>query len=102
MSSAKGDATFHLWDNRLGHPSPTIVSKVLKACNLPASIDKSLCSSCCLGKFHQLQFSNAVSVYNKPLELVYIDIWGPSPIPSINGARYYIHFINAFCMALSC
>lgn len=27
---------------------------------------------------------------------MYTDIWGPSPIPSINGARYYIHFIDTF------
>ena len=96
LSSTKRDTNFHMWHDRLGRPSPTIVSRVLKSYNLPFSIDTSLCPSCCLGKFHQLPFSYLIYVYNKPLELVYTDIWGPPPIPSINGAHYYIHFIDAF------
>ena len=35
-------------------------------------------------------------MYNSPLELVYSDTWGPAPFPSINGACYYVHFIDAF------
>ena len=39
LSSTKGDSSFHLWHNRHGHLSPTVVSKVLKSCNLPFSVD---------------------------------------------------------------
>ena len=28
--------------------------------------------------------------------MVYSDIWGPAPFSTINGARYYIHFIDAY------
>ena len=62
LSSAQGDLTFHLWHSRLGHPSPTVVSRVLKDCNLPFSIEKFLCLSCCLGKFHQFPFNDSVCV----------------------------------------
>jgi len=30
------------------------------------------------------------------LELVFVDVWGPSPIPASNGERYYIAFIYAY------
>ena len=96
LSSIKGDATFHHWHSRLGHPSQIVLSRVLKDCNLPFSIDMFFCSSYCLGKFHQLPFNRYVSIYTKPLELVYFNIWGPFPIPSIIGSRYYIHFTDAF------
>ena len=73
-----------------------MVSKVLKSYNLSFSSDKPLCSSCYVGKSHQLSFSSSKSVYKTPLELMYTDIWGPFPTSSINGARYYINFIDAF------
>ena len=94
--SSKRGSNFHLWHSKLGHPSPAVVSRVLKSCNLPFSMDNSLCSSCCLGKFHHLPFSISTSVYHSPLGLVYFDIWGPAPFSSINGACYYVHFIDAF------
>ena len=31
---------------------------------------------------------------SKPLELLNLDIWGPTPILSIIGARYYISFLD--------
>jgi len=35
-------------------------------------------------------------VYHHPLELIYIDIWGPSSICANNGASYYISFLDAY------
>jgi hypothetical protein len=31
-----------------------------------------------------------------PLQLVQSDVWGPAPITSINGTRYYVSFIDDF------
>ena len=30
----------------------------------------------------------------KKLELVHTDLWGPSPVASFGGSRYYITFID--------
>lgn len=35
-------------------------------------------------------------MYTNPLQLVYSDLWGPSPVLSSSGYRYYIHFIDAY------
>lgn len=29
-----------------------------------------------------------------PLDLIHTDIWGPSPVQSVNGHRFYIHFVD--------
>lgn len=33
---------------------------------------------------------------SKPLELIYTDVWGPSPITSVDGFRYYLIFVDHY------
>ena len=33
---------------------------------------------------------------NFPLELIYIDVWGPSPICSKSGSKYYVSLLDAY------
>lgn len=33
---------------------------------------------------------------NAPLELIYADVWGPAPMVSINGDRYYMNFVDDY------
>nr|KYP31487.1 Retrovirus-related Pol polyprotein from transposon TNT 1-94 [Cajanus cajan] len=89
---------FQLWHSRLGHPSPRIVKFALKHCNIPSIHfpDSFLCDSCCMGKAHQLPFVQSTTEYKSPIELVFTDIWGPSPVPSSTGARHYIIFLDAY------
>jgi len=45
---------------------------------------------------HQFSFPSSNTCYTKPLELVFIDIWGPSHVRSVNGDQYYISFLDAY------
>ena len=37
----------------------------------------------------------SISIYcSKPFELIQTDLWGPFPIRSISGARYFLFFID--------
>ncbi|TXG46646.1 hypothetical protein EZV62_027855 [Acer yangbiense] len=45
---------------------------------------------------HQLPYPNSTSVTTKPLELVHTDLWGPAPMLSTEGYRYYISFVDSF------
>ena len=49
-----------------------------------------------MAKSHQLHFQDSTTLYSQPLQLVFINVWGPSPVPASNGACYYISFLNAY------
>lgn len=53
-----------------------------------------LCSACQLSK--SLPFEINSSCYFHVLDLVHCDLWGPSPVDSTDGYRYYILFIDDF------
>ncbi|KAF7802369.1 histone deacetylase [Senna tora] len=88
---------YTLWHCRLGHCNSATVMEVLKQCNVSVSNKGAFefCEACCNGKHHKLPHPPSPNVYNTPLELIYTDLWGPSPIKSRNGASYYISFIDA-------
>jgi hypothetical protein len=83
------------WHKRLGHPALRIVKHVLSKFSLPVSSNKSA-ASCQQAKAHQLPFPTSSSICTRPLELLFSDVWGPSPVVSSNGNKYYVTFIDAF------
>ena len=84
--------------NRLGHPNAKVIQKVLSLCNI-LTINKDLpdfCNACCLGMHHKFPFLDSTTEYTKPLELIHLDLWGPSPVLSYNGYKYYVYFVDSF------
>ncbi|KAL1224684.1 Retrovirus-related Pol polyprotein from transposon RE2 [Cardamine amara subsp. amara] len=55
-----------------------------------------MCEACQLGKSSRLPFSDSVYVASRPLERVHCDLWGPSPVVSVQGFRYYAVFIDNY------
>ena len=55
-----------------------------------------ICDSCQLGKSSKLPFSSSLFVSSRPLERVHCDLWGPSPVTSVQGFKYYVIFIDNF------
>jgi hypothetical protein len=92
---AKGDSK--LWYKRLGHMSEKGMNVLLSQGKLPdvKSIETDLCKDCILWKQKNVSFIN-IGRTPKPekLELVHTDLWGPSPVASLGGSRYYITFID--------
>lgn len=90
-------SSFLLWHDRLGHPHTATVVSVLKSCNI--NYNKSVtdfCSSCCMAKAHKLPTSLSVTKYTKPLELIFLDVWGPSPSKSRYGSLYYLSIVDVY------
>ena len=52
------------------------------------------CTLCQLGKQSALPFNNSESISNSIFELIHSNIWGPSPVVSISGSRYFVVFID--------
>jgi hypothetical protein len=86
------------WHSRLGHPSFTTVRFIIRKNKLPFVRDShidSICDSCQKAKSHQLLYPVSTSVSSAPLQLVFSDVWGPSPT-SIGRHEYYISFIDDY------
>lgn len=89
---------FDKWHCNLGRPNATIIKHVLNKNNI-FFMDISLpyiCIYCQVGKSHKLPFLDSETQYNKPLESIVVDLWGPVPIYTDHGYKYYISFVDAF------
>jgi hypothetical protein len=86
-----------LWHSRLGHASASriqvLVSKGLLGSVSSNSFD---CISCQLGKQPALPFNNSDSHATASFDLIHSDVWGPSPVASMSGSRYFIIFVDDF------
>ncbi|RVX16039.1 Retrovirus-related Pol polyprotein from transposon RE1 [Vitis vinifera] len=95
------DNKVKLWHHRLGHASTDIVTQIMQSCNVSFEKNKNtvcstVCSSCQLVKSHRLPTHLSLSCTSKPLELVHTDLWGPAPVKSTSGARYFILFLDDY------
>uniref|UniRef100_A0A7N2RFG7 Integrase catalytic domain-containing protein n=1 Tax=Quercus lobata TaxID=97700 RepID=A0A7N2RFG7_QUELO len=97
IAVADASTDISLWHRRLGHMSEKGMKMLLSKGKLPElkSIDFDMCESCILGKQKRVSFlKTGRTPKAEKLELVHTDLWGPSPVASLGGSRYYITFID--------
>ncbi|KAI0494798.1 hypothetical protein KFK09_024941 [Dendrobium nobile] len=89
--------TAQLWHRRLGHPHRQILSTLSHTIPDIKNVSPNFsCISCSVAKSHKLHFNRTTSFTNCPFELIHTDVWGPAPIPSTDGFRYYVLFTDDF------
>lgn len=89
--------SFNLWHSRLGHPYSKTLRTIVKENQLSiSSKSSSPCSSYFLGKFAKLPFASVEHSTKAPFEIIHSDVWGPSPILSNLGFKYFMHFVDDF------
>lgn len=88
--------SLEVWHRRLGHPTYQTVKHLVSKFSLPVSSNKipGVCSA--KGKSHRLPFPVSQSISYHLLDLIFSDVWGPSPILSTKGNKYYVSFVNHF------
>ncbi|KAG6644691.1 hypothetical protein CIPAW_08G070400 [Carya illinoinensis] len=94
---AIADANANLWHQRLGHISEKGMKVLLSKGKLPKleSTDFDMCEGCIFEKQKKVSFlKNGRTPKSTKLELVHTDLWGPSPVASLGGSRYYVSFID--------
>jgi histone deacetylase 1/2 len=86
-----------IWHRRLGHPSPRILHLLVK--NKKVSCTTKCfnfnCPVCPLGKSCRLTLKTTGHQTLAPLDLIFSDVWGPSPMLSSDGFRYFVIFVDA-------
>ncbi|KAH9658981.1 hypothetical protein KPL70_023688 [Citrus sinensis] len=56
------------------------------------------CEKCVFGKATRLKFTLGRKETKQTLNYIHSDLWGPSQVPSLGGARYFVSFIDDFSM----
>jgi hypothetical protein len=91
-------APLDIWHTRLGHPSQSVMNKLLQhaliSCNGSHKINK-ICDSCQIAKSKKLPFPDSHRISTHPLELIHSDVW-TSPILSLGGCKYYVLFVDDY------
>ena len=78
----------------LGHLSLPLLKKLCHQFSSLLSLD---CESCQFAKHHRLSYSSRVNKQaSAPFELVHSDVWGPCPVVSPIGFRYFVTFIDDY------
>ena len=87
------------WHQHFGHPHSNVVRSIVKQFKFPCSnksVSLNNCQACSLGKMHHLSLSSTYNRSSSPLELIHSDVWGPAPLLSFNGDRFFVIFIDDF------
>lgn len=86
------------WHHRLGHSNPQILQQLKnsKEIILNKSSTTSICEPCQMEKNSRLQFYSSDSCALHPLDRVHCDLWGPSPVVSNQGFKYYAVFVDDY------
>lgn len=83
---------FSVLHTRLGYTS---TQKLLHIPGLNAKNENDFqCLMCPLAKHYRMPFSSCQTNINALFELVYMDLWGPYPVQSITGARYFLIVVD--------
>ena len=98
FSNRHTTASEAVWHSRLAHSNPRILQQLRsnKDININKNRTSSICEPCQMGKSSSLQFFNSESFVSGPLERVHCDLWGPSPVLSNQGFRFYAIFVDEY------
>ena len=93
LSSSNKD-TIWLYHLRLGHPSFRVLKVMFPKLFQGLDISEFHCDICELAKHTRVSFPISNKRSSHPFHLIHSDIWGPSTIPNISGARWFVSLID--------
>ena len=96
---AVGNNDASLWHNKLGHMSQKGMKKLLLKGKLPElkNVHFDMFEKCIMRKQKKFNFLiGGRKLKATKLESVHMNLWGPSPMASLGGSRYYITSINNY------
>ena len=97
-SACNSQSLLSLWHSQHGHPNKLVMHKVLSqmSINVPSHTPITFCEACQYGKLLQVSFPSQPLHTTTPFQVVHTNVWGPAPLLSIEGYRYYVAFVDDF------
>ena len=92
LENAEDEAV--LWHFRLGHPSFLYLEKLFPDLFINKSAKLFECEVCQLAKYTRTTYSGLGYKPTQPFSIIHSDIWGPIKTKNIDGARWFITFID--------
>jgi hypothetical protein len=93
-------ADMDIWHKRIGHVNEQRL-KSMQNSKIVIGLPKfkvdgihRICEACQFGKQTNNVFSHDKNVSKKTLDVVHLDVWGPTKMTSMGGCRYYVSFID--------
>ncbi|CAN1141377.1 Retrovirus-related Pol polyprotein from transposon TNT 1-94 [Linum perenne] len=88
------DSQVMLWHNRLEHPSFGYLERLLPKLFQNKSFKDFQCETCQLAKHTRSVYSGVNYRPTQPFAIIHSDIWGPTRVKNVNGAKWFITFID--------
>lgn len=83
-----------LYHRRLGHPSFTTLKMMFPSFFKGYRVESFNCTDCEFAKHKRTSFQHVNKKSLEPFSLIHSDIWGPSIVSNISGARWFVLFID--------
>ncbi|CAL9013514.1 unnamed protein product [Prunus brigantina] len=79
---------------RLGHASFSYLHKLFPSLFVKTDVSQFKCDVCEMAKSHRTSFPPSSNKSIIPFMIVHSDVWGPSKIPTLGGAHWFVTFID--------
>ena len=92
------ESSAYLWHKHLGHISKERIQRLVKN-EILSDLDFTnldICVDCIMGKHTKHIIKKAATRSTQLFEIIHTDIYGPFDVPSFDGEKYFITFINDF------
>ena len=93
-SRTNNDSAIILWHYRLGHPNFLYLKKIFPALFGNKNPEYFQCEICQLSKHTRQAYPNQFYKTSHPFSIIHSDVWGPSRVSNITGARWFVSFID--------
>lgn len=94
ISQSNSDSTIMLWHYRLGHPNFMYLKKLFPSLFINKNARLYQCETCQFAKHTRTTYSPRPYKPTTPFSLIHGDIWGPSRIPNVSGARWFLLLVD--------
>ena len=83
-----------LWHRRLGHPSFTYMKHLFPDLFSQVKNFDDKCKTCIIAKSHRVSYPLRLNKKDSPFTLIHSNVWGPSPITTVSGFRWFVLFVD--------